>query len=457
VLSSTHFKPCAGRRIPGVPHIVAAKLLFIGGSLMLLNAVMCVWNEEDIIESTVKHALAQGCSNVFIVDNGSTDRTVTNAVKAGGKPAAAFKTQYFDEDKKVAHLNATADYISSITSDEHIWWLFLDADEFPNFDCECSIIEMLNNIDSSIRAIHGAMYDHQPTHYPHHVSGYHPADFAPLCTVSPVGKVPLLRYDKGYPALWSIGGAHDFITHGSVVPVMRSSIHIHHFPYRNPEFTFSRLKRLVHRDDDGVSRIDWYDGFLKQVHKSPSSPSQYLSKYQGLHYVYTTCKDVIFKINSLPYDFNNITRWYDLNIKKDFPASDYEKCIHTAIYYYFLRQYDIALCRFNDALDICDNNIIKLWLMVKIAECFAESDIETAYNIIVDILNYNNSELNTYIKENLGYIINKSRQIRNAEKPVIYAEVDFHNTIFPSGIGERYKEMTEKIKRSLSQSGSGVQ
>ena len=42
---------------------------------MILNAVICVWNEEDIIESTVKHAFSQGCSNVFIVDNGSTDKT----------------------------------------------------------------------------------------------------------------------------------------------------------------------------------------------------------------------------------------------------------------------------------------------------------------------------------------------------------------------------------------------
>jgi hypothetical protein len=333
----------------------------------------------------------------------------------------------------------------------------LDADEFPNFDCEFSIIEMLNTIDSSIRAIHGAMYDHQPTHYPHHVSGYHPVDFAPLCTVSPVGKVPLLRYDKGCPALWSIGGAHDFITHGSVVPVMKNAVQIHHFPYRNPEVTFSRLKRLVHKDNAGVSRIDWYDNFLKQVHKSPSFPSQYLSKYQGLHKVYTTCKDIIFKANSLPYDFNNITRWYDINTKKDFHASDYEKYIHTAMYYYFLYQYDIALCRFNDALEECGDSIIKLWLMTKIAECFAVSDVDTAYNIIIDIINYNNSELNAYINENLGYIINKSKKIIKYKEPVTYAEVGFHNAIFPPGIGERYNEMTEAIKLSLSQVGGSVQ
>jgi glycosyltransferase involved in cell wall biosynthesis len=91
---------------------------------MIHNAVMCVWNEKGIIESTVKYCFIQGCSNVFIVDNVSTDRTVEIAIKAGAKLATTFKTEYFDEDKKVAHLNATVGYINSITSDKRVWWLY---------------------------------------------------------------------------------------------------------------------------------------------------------------------------------------------------------------------------------------------------------------------------------------------------------------------------------------------
>ena len=40
-----------------------------------LYAIICTWNEEDIIASTVRHAFAQGCDKVFVVDNGSTDAT----------------------------------------------------------------------------------------------------------------------------------------------------------------------------------------------------------------------------------------------------------------------------------------------------------------------------------------------------------------------------------------------
>ena len=35
----------------------------------MLYCILCVWNEEDIIASTVRHAYAQGCDRVFIIDN----------------------------------------------------------------------------------------------------------------------------------------------------------------------------------------------------------------------------------------------------------------------------------------------------------------------------------------------------------------------------------------------------
>ena len=72
---------------------------------MLLNAVMCVWNEEDVIAATVRHAFAQGCSAVYIVDNGSEDGTVAAAQEAGAVLAASFKSKYFNEDLKVTYLN----------------------------------------------------------------------------------------------------------------------------------------------------------------------------------------------------------------------------------------------------------------------------------------------------------------------------------------------------------------
>ncbi|MDR2744194.1 MAG: hypothetical protein LBB66_03200, partial [Desulfovibrio sp.] len=190
------------------------------------------------------------------------------------------------------------------------------------------------------------------------------------------------------------------------------------------------------------------DSFLKFIH-GPSTSSQYQYKYESLTKSYITNKYIELKTNSLPYDFTNIVRWYDIETEKNFKSSIYDKSVYLAIYYYFLRQYDIALCRFKDAFDVCDDIKIKLLLLTKISECFAYSDVDTAYNIMSDIIKYNNQEINDFINENYNYIIKKSAQSVIDKKSNFYAKIDFYNSIFPHSVAERYAKMTDKIKLSL--------
>lgn len=412
---------------------------------MILNAIMCVWNEEDIIESTVRHCFAQGCLNVFFIDNASTDRTVEIATNAGAKLIASFQTKYFDEDQKVAHLNAAVEYVNSVTDDDRIWWMFIDADEFPNFDCKLTIFEMLNNLDPLVRAVHGSMYDHTPTHKPFYVSGFHPADFQPVCSKSTCTKIPLLRFDKEQPQFFSIGGAHDFITHGQPIPVVKDAIQIHHFPYRNPEYSLTRSTKLVFKGADSSSRIDWHDKFLKQVHNSDSYPSQYQSRHKKLKSIYTTKEDAVLKENVLIYDFTHIKRHYDIEKEKGFISSKYEKSLHLAIYHYFLRQYEISLCRFKDALDICDNPHISSLILLKIAECFSYTDIEAANSIIDGLMCKNNPEIATYICE-CKSIVNNQNKVTPVKKNGIIYKIDLHNTDFPPTIEAKYKKIMSSIK-----------
>jgi len=407
---------------------------------MMLNAVMCVWNEEDIIESTVKHALAQGCSNVYIVDNASTDKTVDTAIRAGAKLATTFETKDFDEDQKVTHLNATVKYINEITSEDQIWWLYLDADEFPNFDCKFTVIDVLKQVDSSIKAVHGHIFDHIPTHQPYHVSGYHPADFQPLCIKRHVSKVPLLRYDKEHPHLWSIGGAHDFITHGEVVPIIRDFLHIHHFPYRNPIYTLPRSKILAE------TRNEWCKKFLKQVHKS--DVTAYELRYNKLHSTYNDNRNFCLKTERLIYDYSNIVRWYDIYAEKQFISTEYEKYVCYAIYYFFIKEYDIALCRFTDALNVCDDNYIKLWLMIKIAECLASTNINESRNLISSIRKSDNIELNDYLNNDFAYFINQPNRGNVSFKDLI-GKIEFYQSVFPDGIEESYRKLTASIEQNI--------
>jgi len=389
---------------------------------MILNAVMCVWNEEDIIESTVKHAFAQGCSNVFVIDNASTDKTVDIAINAGAKLVAQFETKDFNEDQKVAYLNSVVKKYNEQNNEDQIWWLYNDADEFPNFDYKFTILDILKELDSSVRAIHGHMFDHIPTHQPYNIQGYHPADFQPLCTKITTSKTPLLRYDKNHPHLWSTGGAHDFVTNGESIPILRNFLMIHHFPIRNPMFTFQRTKILAQ------TRNEWMKDYLIRI-KAPKTFG-YDIRYKNLKMEYNKNRNAELKTNTLIYNYKHIVRWYDIFEEKKFACSNIEKIICDAIFYFFMQEYDTAFRRFNDAFDMCNDDYIKLWLMIKIAECLAPSNVAGANDLIFSVKKYDNVELNTYIEKYLDFSVNKSDKSYNSINDLLN-NIDFYISAFP--------------------------
>jgi glycosyltransferase involved in cell wall biosynthesis len=402
---------------------------------MLLNAVMCVWNEEDIIEATVKHLFAQGCSNVFIIDNDSTDNTVKNAVNAGAVLAVKFRTKYFDEDQKVAHLNATVKYINDTMQDDKIWWLYIDADEFPNIEGDV-LVKYINMLGDDIGAVHGYHFNHMPTHQPYYVQGYHPADFQPLCIKNSTSKIPLIRYDKRRKHLFSIGGAHDFITHNDIIPIVKDTLHIHHFQYRNPEYTLARSKILAQ------NRNDWYRKFLQQVDRCDASG--YEIRYNSLLKIYHENKNYALKTKSLCYNFKDIIRWYDINEDKQFSSSYYDKSIYSAIYYFFMREYDTALCRFNDAYEVCDDDGTRLWITMKIAECFAFSDIEAANSLVEAMEKSDNTALNKYIDKSFDYIVNAA-----SDRKERIGKIEFYRSVFPDDIESRQNELLREVEKTL--------
>ena len=278
---------------------------------MLLNAVMCVWNEEDIIESTVKHAFAQGCSNVFIIDNASTDKTVEIAINSGAILADSFESKYFDETQKIARLNSVVKAYNEQSAEERIWWLYIDADEFPNIDCDYRLIDFIALLDPSIRLIHGYLFHHVPTHPPYNVSGYHPADFMPIATKTGIEKIPLVRYDKGKQHLYSCGGAHTVDSAGESVPMIKGILDIHHFHYRRPEDSTARLKLLLEKNADGSSRVDWMDAREQHAKKSETAKSVYHDRYSKVKDTYAHNRYLSLFSDNLQYTYKNIIRWYD--------------------------------------------------------------------------------------------------------------------------------------------------
>ena len=412
---------------------------------MLLNAVMCVWNEEDVIAATVRHAFAQGCSAVYIVDNGSKDGTVAAAQEAGAVLAASFKSKYFNEDLKVTYLNEVVRRWNAAHDPEHVWWLFADADEFPALDGGMCLVDFLSALSPAVRGVHGHLYNHLPTHPPYLGAGRHPADFMPLCEGAGGGKVPLLRYDRGHAHLWSIGGAHDVVTHGEPLPVVQDALHIHHFPHRNPQNTCARLKKLVFRNDDGTSRADWHDNFLKQV---GTDFSQYNSRFDELKRMYSSNLGKQLLCAWPGYDFRNLARWYDTYDDTGFAAPPFERSICLAVYYFFMEEYDIALCRFKDALDLCPDSDTGLRIAVKMAECLAHTAADEARGLLLSLVRQNNRAVNEYIEACCAYIL-AGQAPPPRRKSGATARIKVRQSVFPEGVGQGYASMAAGIAANL--------
>ena len=257
---------------------------------MKLYAVLFVWNEEDIIASTVKNALIQGVDKVFFVDNGSTDKTVQTAVMAGAELAFVVDTGYFDEKVKYASINAVIKQVNTRENNDFIWWMILDADEFPDARDGITIRQYIKGCHPSVNIIPALLMDHQPTHPPYFLPGYHPLYFQPFTSGVSDKKLPIIRYEKDREHIMTMGGAHTYRTaDGSTLTGTDRPVIFHHFPVRTPEKAIWRLSLLTARRADGTRRIDYMDAYA-QRHRGEAS-----FYWNRLHSLKTCFKENAFK------------------------------------------------------------------------------------------------------------------------------------------------------------------
>lgn len=214
--------------------------------------IMTTWFDADVIEATVKNALLQGCEEVYILDNDSPDDTVQIARSAGAVIERVYATEYFDDVLKTRLMNETVQAISEQSCDDHIWWLYLDSDEFHHGPYGLTVREYLDSLDRSFRVVGATAFDHFPHAVPEYESGRHPLDFQPLCAARPLPslfdicwlhhwKHPLIRWDRGAPSLLPTVGFH-FVKADFQLLEPRQGIFLHHFQYRQESVTRGRLE-----------------------------------------------------------------------------------------------------------------------------------------------------------------------------------------------------------------------
>ncbi len=214
-------------------------------------AVVKTWMDEDVVEATVRNARLHGASSVFIVDNGSTDATVSRAVAAGAAVAEVYQTDLFDGRLVQSLMNAVVARESLRSGAEHVWWLYLDSDEFPEGPQGMPIREYLSTLDRRYRVVGAHYVNHVPSDKPEYLSGFHPIDFQPLCyEFAPARwppctlghwKHPLQRFDRHGHFLLSNDGAHSGFCNDRLVEPSDGLV-THHFQYRDEDLTRAKIE-----------------------------------------------------------------------------------------------------------------------------------------------------------------------------------------------------------------------
>jgi len=293
------------------------------------HAVLFTWYEEDIIEACVKNLFAEGVERVFLIDNGSPDKTIELAVKGGALHVETVVSRRFTEQIKCGSVFALTRRILAEEGAERSWWLFCDADEFPTSPDRGTIRDYLAGLDDAIRVVGGHFIAHYPLEKPHYLSGFHPAEFQFRATPDDClavycdlihSKHNLIRFDKGKFDVTIHGGYHRFQS-DTVLYEPRDGLCIHHFQFRNEEHTFKRLEALVSIDEKGSSRLGDAEYNKKLLSSIPVHMGWYVERYVKARKLYdnrilfeqapTAWQKVMLHVNNTKHMFN---RWYGENL-----------------------------------------------------------------------------------------------------------------------------------------------
>ncbi len=227
-----------------------------------LYAVIGTWCEGDVVEAAIQNCYANGCARVFIVDNASPDDTCHQATLAGATIARSYVTQFYDDDMRLRLMNEVMKEVTERERIPNLWWLSLDADEFPCGPQGERVIDYLSHLDQRITCVGANALDLYPTEPPHYTVGMHPADCMTMglrrksvrgvFCASGHWKHPLLRYQHGnYEMAQSRGSHTPFVrnAHGIKGPPFfpqepAADLMLFHAPFRAKDKTLQRLQLL---------------------------------------------------------------------------------------------------------------------------------------------------------------------------------------------------------------------
>lgn len=218
-------------------------------------ALIKTYNEEHMIEATVQNAFVQGADKVLILDNGSSDETIERAEGVGATLAKRVTSEAFDDNFLTALLQGVVAEETANADVRHVWWMHLDADEFPEGPGGATIKEYVGTLDQQFRLVGATVLNHLPTNKPEYISGFHPLDFQPFCYVlnRPRNcafehhKHNLQRQDWDNHFINNGNGSHNVFSVDQAVFFEPDGIVLHHCQYGEEDHTRAHLAEIVKR------------------------------------------------------------------------------------------------------------------------------------------------------------------------------------------------------------------
>jgi hypothetical protein len=231
----------------------------------LVYAIISSWHDSDIIAATVTNCFKNGCSKVFLLDNASPDDSVKNAKEAGALVAEVYETEYYDDDLRIRKQNNIVKTVVEMEKHRELWFITLDADEFPTGINGESFSVTLGRLPGDIRTIGSNAIDLYPTGTETYEIGDHPASCyskginrtAKFACNQHHWKHVAIRYFNGRFDICQSRGNHYPAVLGQKLKLQEPNIElpIFHVPIRNREFMEQRLTALCGKQNDyGVHR-----------------------------------------------------------------------------------------------------------------------------------------------------------------------------------------------------------
>lgn len=242
-------------------------------------AVISTWFDADVVGATIQNLLENGIKKIFVLDNDSPDDTQKVAKEFGATEIISYTTEFYDDDLRTKLQNEIIERVTTEEKLSELWWLVLDADEFPTTPDGSSLHFLLNTLPSNLRIVGSNFIDLYPSNGEVYTPGKHPAEVMSKGVWRRGGirrycecghwKHSALKYYRGaYDAAFFRGNHGVAFKYAQKRSEPDIDLIYFHAPIRSKELAYARLEALC-----GSGRSQWDD----EVTKSNGAIKRYKS------------------------------------------------------------------------------------------------------------------------------------------------------------------------------------